>query len=443
MSKKIRIGMAGCGVVGGGVIELLSRNAALIERRLGTVPEVTRIAVRHPDRVRNLPGAARPATFVSDPLALVDDPDVDLVVEVMGGMEPAGTLLRRSLEAGKPVVTANKALLAEQGTALLDLAEQRHTDLYFEAAVAGGIPIIRVLREGLAADRVLRLRGIINGTSNYILSRMSREGMSFAEALSAAQAAGFAEADPTLDVEGGDAAHKLAILASLAFGVHVDLTRIPTVGITDISAGDHDIAQAFGYVIKHLARAAISDSGQLELSVEPMLVAKDSGLASIHGAMNAIELESLGLGRSLLAGPGAGSLPTAMSVVSDVIDISRNLRAGAQGRVPPRGHPLGTLKAASIARRDETWARTYLRFEVEDRPGVLGFLATRLGDESVSIERMVQRRGAGDPDHRASVVMLTHRSNLGAVARALRAIGERKDLVFSAKALSIESSDSP
>lgn len=437
MTQELRIGMLGCGVVGRGLLELLTVHRNAIAQRLGFVPRVTQVAVRNPSTPRPEITASG-AQLQADPQAVVQASDVDLVVEVMGGLDPAEALIRSALEAGKPVVTANKALIAERGAALLALAETKQLDLYFEAAVAGGIPIIRVLRESLAADAITELRGIVNGTTNYILSRMAREGLAFDEVLAAAQAAGYAEADPTLDIGGGDAQHKLAILATLAFGQHVDPAAIPTQGIVAITPHDHAIAGDFGYTLKHLAQAKRLEDGRLSLCVGPMLVPSDAELASIQGATNAIELESFALGKSLLSGPGAGGLPTAMSVLSDVIDVGRNLGRDTQNRVPPRAQAHHTLEDAVLVPADDARARMYLHCTVHDQPGVLGFLATRLGQEGVSIERMVQRRGPADPEHVAAVVMLTHETTVGAVTRAVSDLRAHTDRVLSVKTLRIE-----
>ncbi|MCA9610094.1 MAG: homoserine dehydrogenase, partial [Myxococcales bacterium] len=269
MTRPIRIGLLGAGVVGEGILRLLEDNATSIERRMGTSIEVRKVVARNPDKAR---GGLLEGLLSFDPNDVLDDPEIDVVVEVMGGLDPAGDYVRRAIEAGKSVVTANKALLAERGHALIELSEAKGVDLYFEAAVAGGIPVIRVLREALAADRVVALRGIVNGTSNYILSEMTARGVDFAEALGDAQKAGYAEADPTLDVGGGDATHKLAILATLAFGAEIRPEEISTEGIADVGAVDIEMARRFGYVLKPLAVGAELEDGALDLRVHPALV---------------------------------------------------------------------------------------------------------------------------------------------------------------------------
>ncbi len=434
---RVRIGMLGCGVVGTGILRLLRDNAEQIEGRLGAPIEVVGIAVRDRSRVRD---DVVPADLVSeDAAALAVRDDVDVVVEVMGGLEPAGAHLRAALEAGKHVVTANKALLAENGDALIEAAERRGVDLYFEAAVAGGIPIIRVLREGLASDRIVALRGIVNGTSNYILSRMQVAGLDFDVALKEAQELGFAEADPTLDVGGGDAAHKLAILATLAYGARVHPSQILIEGIDRVSAIDMTFAARLGYVIKPLAVAKpIGD--KLDLRVHPALVPEGSVLASIRGALNAVYVEGAMVGPCLLSGPGAGALPTAMSVVSDIVDVGRNMLAGAHGRVPTRAFRGESLQEVRVQARGEHRGRTYLRIAVADRTGVLGRIASVLGGFDVSIEQMIQEGGRGDSGESATLVMLTHEALESDLQAALTEITRLNYCTEPPTALRIEES---
>ncbi|HKP57269.1 MAG TPA: homoserine dehydrogenase [Polyangiales bacterium] len=434
--RNIRIGMIGCGVVGQGILRLLKENAASLEGRLGGAIEVRRIAVRDPSKER---GPYTPmALLTSDPLAVVADPDVDIVVEVMGGVEPADGYLTRALEAGKSVVTANKALLAARGHQLIELAEARGADLYFEAAVAGGVPVIRVLREAFASDRIIAVRGIINGTSNYILSRMQEAGIDFAPALGEAQQKGYAEADPTLDVGGGDAAHKLTILATLAYGVRLDLEQVATSGIDQVSAIDIAFANRFGYVIKPLAIAKALTDGALDLRVHPALVSKKSVLASVNGALNAVYIEGAALGPCLLSGLGAGALPTAVSVVSDIVDVGRNLRSASGGRVPQRAFRGDRMTVARVQPPADHRCRFYLRFSVQDKSGVLGKLATSLGKHSVSIEQMVQEGHQSETP--VSVVVLTHPAREGDVREALREIDGLDVVAAPTRLLRIEES---
>jgi homoserine dehydrogenase len=430
--SKVRIGMFGCGVVGQGVMRLLRENAASIEARLGGSLEVRKIVVRNRDKAR---GPHVPTELLGyDPEQLLADPDIDVVVEVMGGVDTAGSYVQRALSAGKSVVTANKALIADRGHALMELAQSKGVDLYFEAAVAGGIPVIRVLREALVSDRIVALHGIVNGTSNYILSQMQQQGLTFEAALAGAQDAGYAEADPTLDVGGGDAAHKLTILATLAFGAHLELGSVTTEGIDSVQAADIEFARRFGYVIKPLAVAHALDSGELDLRVHPALVDKDNPLAHINGALNAVHIEGAALGPCLLSGLGAGALPTAVSVVSDIVDVGRNLFTQASGRVA--GSSFTGARSVGVRPIGEYRGRYYLRFSVRDQRGVLGKLATALGERDVSIEQMVQEgRGKDAP---VSVVLLTHPAREGDLRAALADIDRLPFIVQPTRVLRIE-----
>ena len=432
--RNIRIGMIGCGVVGQGIMRLLKENAASIEARLGGTIEVRRIAARdvHKDRGPYVPQEL----LTYNPAEVVNDPSVELVVEVMGGVEPSYEYLKAALEAGKSVVTANKALVAARGHELIELAEARGADLYFEAAVAGGVPVIRVLREAFASDRIRAVRGIINGTSNYILSRMSEAGIDFGPALAEAQAKGYAEADPTLDVGGGDAAHKLAILATLAYGAKLELSQIATTGIDQVSALDIRFAARFGYVIKPLAVSLALPNGALDLRVQPALISKKSVLASVNGALNAVYIEGAAVGPCLLSGLGAGALPTAVSVVSDIVDVGRNLHSAAHGRVPQRSFRGDRLTVPKVQDIRDHRCRFYLRFAVPDRSGVLGKLASVLGKFDVSIEQMVQ--DGHESAQPVFVVVLTHPAREGDVQNALREIAALDVVTATPQSLRIE-----
>ncbi len=437
-ARKIRIGLIGAGVVGQGILRLLHDNAEMIEGRLGGEIEVRKVVARDPSKVR---GGVVPRDKLSfDASDVIDDPEVDVVVEVMGGLSPAGELVRAAIERGKHVVTANKALLAEHGDELLELAETKGVDLYFEAAVAGGIPIIRLLREALASDRVVALRGIVNGTSNYVLTRMTEDGLDFGAALAEAQEKGYAEADPTLDVSGGDAAHKLTILATLAYGARVQLSQVTCEGIDRVGAVDIAAARRFGYVIKPLAVARVVDSGALDLRVHPALVDEKNVLASIGGALNAVLVEGAMLGPCMISGLGAGALPTAMSVVSDIVDVGRNLLVGSHGRVPSRSFRGEHLVERAVQDIGEHRARHYLRFTVRDRPGILARIAGVLGAFEVSIEQMVQE-GIGTGDRPVDVIMLTHHCLERHVRDALREIQSLHDVVDPPRSLCIEDLD--
>ncbi|MGE5186011.1 MAG: homoserine dehydrogenase, partial [Acidobacteriota bacterium] len=409
-SRTIGVALLGLGNVGGGVVKLLEENAAAIQARLGARLEVRAICVRDPDKANRVVAVDRALLTTS-----IDDairrPDVDIVCELIGGTTEARRAVLAAIAAGKQVVTANKALLAEHGAEVFGAAEAAGVDVYYEAAVCGGVPIIRVLREGLASDRVEALWGIVNGTSNYILSTMTETRRPFADILREAQQLGYAEADPTLDVGGGDAAHKLAILVGLCFGMTVDVHAIPTDGIDRVAPIDIQYAEQFGYVVKPLVIAR--DHGDaVEARVHPALVPASWLLADVAGAKNAVYVQSYALGPSMYYGAGAGMLPTAMSVVSDMIEIGRNIFARAAGGArPQRPRPAAARRILPLA---DVRAKYYLRFGVVDQPGVLGQLMTILGAHSVSIARVVQ--DAGDP---VQVVVTTHEAREGDMRRAL------------------------
>jgi homoserine dehydrogenase len=414
MTRTIGVALLGLGNVGGGVVKLLEENAAAIEARLGARLAIRAIAVRDPDKAKRVVEVDR-ALLVTDPEAAIRRPDVDIVCELVGGTTHAREAVLSAIAAGKQVVTANKALLAEHGAEVFAAAERAGVDVYYEAAVCGGVPIIRVLREGLASDRVEALHGIVNGTSNFILTSMAETGRAFADILREAQELGYAEADPTLDISGGDAAHKLAILVGLCFG-RVDVTQIPMDGIDLVDAIDIQYADKFGYVIKPLAIAR--DHGHaVEARVHPTLIPRNWLLADVAGAKNAVYVNSYALGPSMYYGAGAGMLPTAMSVVSDVIELGRNMfaRAAGAGRTPrPQATPRTLVPLADIR------TRYYLRFGVIDQPGVLGQLMTILGSHAVSIAQVVQDGQRGDGP--VWVVVLTHVAREGDLRTALAEI---------------------
>ncbi|HEY8087067.1 MAG TPA: homoserine dehydrogenase, partial [Polyangiaceae bacterium] len=384
--KPIRLGLLGCGTVGGGVVQLLRANAEYLSQSVGAPLEVARVLVRAPEKER-VPELDR-SLLTNDPEAVLGDASLDVFVEVMGGVDPARAYVERVLDSRRSVVTANKMLLALHGPALVDRAVAHGVDLAFEGSVGGGIPVIRVLREALASDWVTRLDGIVNGTCNYVLTRMREDGLSFDDAVREAQAKGYAEADPGLDVDGHDAAHKLVVLAMLAFGARVEAARVPTEGIRAIDPVDHRFAERFGFTIKHLAIGR--DRGDdVELRVHPALVRRGTQLASVGGVLNAIALEGRALGPCLLSGRGAGDMPTAVSVVADVLDVARAWRSGFAGTAT-RGIQM---QARRLTPLDDVRTRYYLRFQVHDRPGVLARLAGALGEAGVSIEQMVQEGG--------------------------------------------------
>ncbi|HEY4179411.1 MAG TPA: homoserine dehydrogenase [Kofleriaceae bacterium] len=425
-TRTIGVALLGLGNVGGGVVKLLEDNATAIEARLGARLVVRAIAVRDPDKTNRVVDVAR-SLLTTDVAAAIARPDVDIVCELMGGTTDARTAVSSAIAAKKHVVTANKALLAEHWAEVFSAAEANAVDVYYEAAVCGGIPIIRVLREGLASDRVESFIGIVNGTSNYILSTMTETRRPFADILKEAQQLGYAEADPTLDVGGGDAAHKLAVLVNLCFSTNIDVHAIPTDGIDVVEPIDLAYAEKFGYIIKPLVIAR--DHGAaigIEARVHPALIPQNWLLADVSGAKNAVYVHSYALGPSMYYGAGAGMLPTAMSVVSDMIEIARNIAARSSMTTPPRPRPM---EARKLVPTTDLRSAYYLRFGVHDQPGVLGQLMTILGEHAVSIAQVVQDAGPHRraEDKRSSddpvwVVVLTHEAREGDVRAALAKI---------------------
>jgi homoserine dehydrogenase len=426
MSERIiRIGMLGCGTVGASTIRLLYEHADDIAMRAGCRVEVARVAVRDLDRERGVP-LPRDA-FTTDAEAIVDDPEIDVVCEVLGGIEPAKALMLRALTNGRSVVTANKELLATEGKDLFDAADAAGLDLLFEASVAGGIPLIRPLKESLAGDRVSRLLGIVNGTTNYILTQMSEHGSSFDDALAEAQRLGYAEADPTADVEGFDAAAKCAILASIAFNSRVVASDVYREGITGVTALDIADARRMGYVVKLLAIAELDD-GEISARVHPAMIPQAHPLASVRDAFNAVFVEGDKVGQLMFYGPGAGGDPTATAVVGDLVTAARNRVSG--------GRSMGCTCALDrrIRPMDGTRGQYYLNLHVADRPGVLAEIAGDFGHNGVSIERVWQE-GSGDE---ATLVFITHRAQEGALQKTLQELRESPAVRSIASVLRVE-----
>jgi homoserine dehydrogenase len=391
----VRVGLLGCGHVGSALVTLLSHNADLIKARTGAELEIARIAVHNLSKERDVDVAAD--LFTNDAEAVVADPAVDVVVELIGGIEPARSLILAALKAGKPVVTANKELLANVGKELFEAAETAGVDLLFEASVAGGIPLMRPLRESLAGERISRVMGIVNGTTNFVLTRMSEEGSSFAEAVAEAQRLGYAERDPTADVEGYDAASKGAIIASVAFGAQVVAGDVYREGITEVTADDIAAAAELGYVVKLLAVAEERD-GAIGVRVHPAMVPQDHPLATVRGSYNAVFIEGEAVGQLMLLGRGAGGGPTASAVLGDLIDAVKNLHGGG------RGATLGQLLRKPIRPIDDIESQFYVTLDAVDRPGVLATIAGAFGRHQVSIQSM-QQKGHGDE---AQLIFVTH-----------------------------------
>jgi homoserine dehydrogenase len=431
VTRKIGVALLGLGNVGGGVVKLLEDNAAAIEARLGARLEVRAVAVRDPDKAKRVVEVDK-QLLTTDVDATVKRADIDIVCELIGGTTLAREAVLAAIAAGKHVITANKALLAEHGAEVFAAAERANVDVYYEAAVCGGVPIIRVLREGLASDRVEALHGIVNGTSNYILTTMAGTRRPFAEILREAQDLGYAEADPTLDISGGDAAHKLAILVRLCFGTQVDVHAIPKDGIDVVEPIDLTYAEKFGYVIKPLVIARDHITA-VEARVHPALIPANWLLADVGGAKNAVYVNSYALGPSLYYGAGAGMLPTAMAVVSDMIEVGRNMAMRAAGAPSHRFEPRESRKLLPVA---DVETRYYLRFGVHDQPGVLGQLMTILGTHGVSISQVVQDATGKDP---VWVVVLTHEAREGDVRAALAEIDQLPVVQQAARVIRIAS----
>lgn len=403
----VKLGLLGLGTVGGGTVSVLAQNADEIARRAGRELHITHAAAREYDAAR-IEGLDRIGTLTHDAFAVVNDPAVEIVIELIGGCSPARELVLRAIENGKHVVTANKALIAMHGNQIFAAAEARGVMVAFEAAVGGGIPIIKALREGLVANRIEWIAGIINGTGNYILSGMRDRGDDFAAALKEAQALGYAEADPKFDVEGIDAAHKLTILAALAFGMPLQFDRTYTEGISRIEPQDVAWAGELGYRIKHLGIARRGRDG-IEQRVHPTLIPERRLLANVDGVMNAVLVNSNALGPTLYYGAGAGAEPTASAVLADVIDIARALTVDPAGRAPHLAFQAHALNDLVILPMAEIETAYYLRMNALDKPGVLAEVTRRLADSGISIEAILQKEPAPMADY-VPIILLTQRA---------------------------------
>jgi homoserine dehydrogenase len=386
--KPVKVGILGLGTVGGGTVNVLKRNAAEIARRAGREILVTRASSRDlaKRRICNTEGIA----VTTDPYDVINDPEIDIVLELIGGSGPVKDMVLAAIENGKHVVTANKSLLALYGNEIFAKASEKGVIVAFEAAVAGGIPIIKAIREGLAGNEIQWLAGIINGTGNFILTEMREKGRDFADVLAEAQALGYAEADPTFDVEGIDAAHKLTILASIAFGIPLQFDKVYTEGITKITRLDVDYAEKLGYRIKHLGIARKTDEG-IELRVHPTLIPERRLIANVNGVMNAVLVKGDAVGPTLYYGAGAGADPTASAVVADVVDVTRALTSDPENRVPHLAFQPEAIKDIPILAPDRFKSAYYLRLNAEDKPGVLADVTKILADHQISIEAILQK----------------------------------------------------
>ncbi len=421
----LKVGVAGLGTVGASLLGMLAEQRDALAARCGRRIEVVAVCAR--SRAKNRGVSLRGMTWHGDPLALARDPQIDVFVELIGGGgNPAKGAIEAALAAGKSVVTANKTLLARQGVALAARAEAAHAALNFEAAVGGAIPIVKTLREGLAGNSLERVYGILNGTCNYILTRMEQDGLSFADCLKDAQRLGYAEADPTFDVEGHDTAQKLAILASLAFGTKVDEGAVYVEGISSIAAADLAAAEELGYRVKLLGVAVKTAKG-IEQRVHPTMVRKDSAIAQVMGVTNAVTIDAAGINPITLVGPGAGGMATASAVISDLGDIARGVRTAPFGRPTAR---LTAVKKAPMQRHEGGY---YIRLLARDKPGTAATIAKRLAEQQISLESIVQRHTKGSDDGSGSVpvILITYATHEDAMRKALAAVG--RDRVISGR----------
>jgi homoserine dehydrogenase len=417
--QAVTLGMLGLGTVGSGVVKILRQNREVLERRVGIPLRLKRVAVR--DVKAKRAAAVEPELLTTDPWAIVCDPEVDVVVEVMGGLEPAKSLLLEAAARGKALVTANKALLAEAWDEVFEAVTRAGVDLGFEASVGGGIPIVRALREGFVGDRIESIYGIVNGTSNYILTRMTEDGEEFQVVLGEAIAEGYAEPDPTFDIAGIDAAHKITVLARLAFGCRVPFAQVYVEGISGITPMDIGYARELGYKVKSLAIAKQQD-GELEVRVHPTLIPQGNLLYSVDGVYNAITVHGDMVGANTFIGRGAGLGPSGSAVVGDIVDIARNLASGGRGRVPPAAYRPGHQPALRLKPMDEVVSEYYLRFSVLDKPGVLSKISGVLGRHNISIASVIQKgRRVGET---VPLVMMTHHACERDMQLALREIDQ-------------------
>ncbi|WP_298053439.1 homoserine dehydrogenase [uncultured Paenalcaligenes sp.] len=409
----IKVGLLGLGVVGGGTWKVLNQNADEIARRAGRRIEVVAAAVRDVEKAKALVG--NDVQVTTDGMDIVRNPNIDVVVELVGGDTLAKDWVMEAIAQGKHVVTANKALLATHGNAIFAAAQEKNVMVAFEAAVAGGIPIIKAMREGLTANRIQWVAGIINGTTNFILSEMRSRGLSFAEALADAQRLGYAEADPTFDIEGVDAAHKLSLLSSLAFGIPVQFSKAHIEGITTLAAEDIAHAERLGYTVKLLGITRARENG-IELRVHPTLVPSSSMLANVQGAMNAVMVHGDAVGSTVYYGAGAGELPTASAVVADLVDVARLLTADHGHRVPYLAFQQDAMADTPVLAMADVQSSYYLRLRVEDRPGVLADISRILADGQISISSMFQEPAVNDE---TDIIFLTHEAREGDIEAAI------------------------
>lgn len=432
--KEINVGILGLGTVGTGIAKILMNNSALISSRLGAKLTLKKAADLYIDRDRGI--SFDEGVLTTDPFAVVDDPDIDIILEMIGGQTIAKDLILKAIANGKHIVTANKALLANQGGMLFRAAAEKGVTIAFEPSVGGCMPIIKTIRESLAGNRILSISGILNGTCNYILSKITSEGVSFESALAGAQAAGFAEADPTLDIEGHDTAHKLAILASIAFGMKISLKDVFVEGITRISAMDIAFARQSGYRIKLLAITKFAENA-VEARVHPTMIPFSNPLSHVDGSLNAVIISGDAVGDMMLYGHGAGMMPTASAAVSDIIDIARNLINNAASFVPMQSFQVAHLRDIPFKPMDDISTCYYVRFSAKDQPGVLSKISGILGEHGISIKSVHQTEqklnGA------VPIMMLTHIAKEAEVKKALAKISALDAIIDQPVVIRIES----
>ena len=429
----VRIGILGLGTVGGGTVNVLRRNADEIARRAGREIEIGIACARDLTRKRSCDTEG--IQLVTDPFVLVEDPQIQVVVELIGGESPAKELVLKAIDHHKHVVTANKALIAVHGNEIFDAAQRQGVMVAFEAAVAGGISIIKAIREGLAGNRIESLAGIINGTGNYILTRMRDQGSAFGQALAEAQSLGYAEEDPTFDVEGIDAAHKLTILAAIAFGIPLQFDKVYTEGIGEITVDDIKHAQELGYAVKHLGIAKRNDTG-IELRVHPTLIPQRQIIANVDGVMNAVLVNGDAVGPTLHYGAGAGADPTASSIVADIVDVVRALTTDPTNRVPHLAFQAGAISNIPVVRPDEFKTAYFLSMEAIDRPGVLADVTRIFGELQISIEAILQKEPINE--RTANVIILTQRTQEKHMNEALTRLRRLEAILGPVKRIRVE-----
>jgi homoserine dehydrogenase len=420
--KKVKVGLMGMGTVGTGVIRLVEGHQNDLIQQTGVQIEISRILVQNVTKERLL--SVNPDLLTDDPYSILHNPEIDVIVEVMGGVEPTRSLILEALEQGKHVVTANKDLMALHGGEILKKAAEKECDVFYEASVAGGIPIIRALVEGFSSDRITKMMGIVNGTTNYILTKMSQEGVSYEEVLKEAQELGYAESDPTSDVEGLDAARKMSILSTLGFHVGMKLEEVDCKGITGVTTEDIEYGKKLGYTMK-LIGIARQDDELIEVSVQPAMVKQSHPLASVNGVFNAVYVHGEAVGETMFYGPGAGELPTATAVVSDLVTVVKNLKLGVNGR-----GMVAPYKEKKLKTDEQVWAKYFVRFIVDDKSGVLSQITKVLADHDVSLEQVIQQPYHGE--NKAELIIVTHSSSKKSINNILKQL-EAQDYVAEIK----------